>query len=193
MELKMADDFPSVLSKLRREKRVNQRTAAAALNISQALLSHYENGLREPGFDFIDSACNYYNVSADYLLGRSSVKLPISKSNEVRDAFLTDFSDVLAMTFAELDKGLTACHSVETEEIVANMISIFLYSIIRNYDKSGKFDIPLPMSLSLCDAAIKTGFARLLSITESKLSLTMPQRLKKMVETELALIINDWK
>jgi transcriptional regulator with XRE-family HTH domain len=44
----MADDFPSILSRLRREKRVNQRTAAAALNISQALLSHYENGLREP-------------------------------------------------------------------------------------------------------------------------------------------------
>jgi Helix-turn-helix. len=75
----MADDFPSILSRLRREKHVNQRTAAAALNISQALLSHYENGLREPGLDFIGSACDYYSVSADYLLGRSSIKIPYTK------------------------------------------------------------------------------------------------------------------
>jgi transcriptional regulator with XRE-family HTH domain len=190
----MADDFPSILSRLRREKRVNQRTAAAALNISQALLSHYENGLREPGFDFIDSACNYYGVSSDYLLGRSSVKIPIAKASEAKDAFLTEFSEILALTFAELTKGLAGCKSEEMEEAFANMFSIFLYSLMRNYDKSSKFDIPSNLSPALCDAAIKTNFARLQALSEAnKLSVTLPQRLKKMAETELAVIINDWK
>ena len=40
--------FPKTLSALRREKNISQRKAAADLGISQALLSHYENGTREP-------------------------------------------------------------------------------------------------------------------------------------------------
>lgn len=50
---------------------MSQRLAAQTLEVSQALLSHYENGLREPGLNFILRACKYYNVSADFLLGRT--------------------------------------------------------------------------------------------------------------------------
>lgn len=64
-------NFPGTLSLLRQEKRVSQRTAATALGISQALLSHYENGIREPGLPFVVRACDYYGVSADFLLGRT--------------------------------------------------------------------------------------------------------------------------
>lgn len=64
-------DFPRVLSLLRQEKGISQRKAAAELGISQALLSHYEKGIREPGLHFVAKACDYYHVSADYLLGRS--------------------------------------------------------------------------------------------------------------------------
>ena len=63
--------FPETLSALRRERNISQRCAAAELGISQALLSHYENGAREPGLGFVCRACDYYGVSADYLLGRS--------------------------------------------------------------------------------------------------------------------------
>ena len=63
--------FSRTLSLLRKEKGASQREAAGALGISQALLSHYENGLREPGLAFVAKACDYYNVSADYLLGRT--------------------------------------------------------------------------------------------------------------------------
>jgi transcriptional regulator with XRE-family HTH domain len=64
----MERTFPETLSVLRHERNISQRTAAAALHISQALLSHYENGAREPGLDFVRRACDYYGVSADYLL-----------------------------------------------------------------------------------------------------------------------------
>ena len=67
----MGRSFPQNLSALRREKKISQRAAAAELGISQALLSHYENGAREPGLRFVCKACDYYGVSADYLLGRS--------------------------------------------------------------------------------------------------------------------------
>ncbi len=64
--------FCENLSHLRKEKGVSQRKAASDLLISQALLSHYENGAREPGLAFVCRACDYYGVSADYLLGRTT-------------------------------------------------------------------------------------------------------------------------
>lgn len=67
----MATDFSRTLSLLRQEQGISQRKAAAQLGISQALLSHYENGIREPGLAFVAKACDYYHVSADYLLGRT--------------------------------------------------------------------------------------------------------------------------
>lgn len=63
--------FARTLSQLRHEKGVSQREAAQALEVSQALLSHYENGAREPGLAFVCRACDYYGVSADFLLGRA--------------------------------------------------------------------------------------------------------------------------
>ena len=67
----MARAFSETMSALRRERGLSQRAAAADLHISQALLSHYENGAREPGLDFVCRACDYYGVSADFLLGRT--------------------------------------------------------------------------------------------------------------------------
>ena len=67
----MARGFSETMSELRRKKGASQRTAAADLGISQALLSHYENGAREPGLAFVCKACDYYGVSADYMLGRT--------------------------------------------------------------------------------------------------------------------------
>ena len=67
----MERNFSQTMSALRRARGLNQRQAAADLNISQALLSHYETGAREPGLDFVRRACQYYGVSADYLLGLS--------------------------------------------------------------------------------------------------------------------------
>ena len=64
-------EFSRTLSLLRQERGVSQRTAASDLGISQALLSHYENGIREPGLSFVVKACDYYQVSADFILGRT--------------------------------------------------------------------------------------------------------------------------
>jgi len=63
--------FAVNLSKLRREKGLSQRQAAAELSISQALLSHYENDSREPRLDFVIKVCDFYSVTTDYILGRT--------------------------------------------------------------------------------------------------------------------------
>ena len=67
----MNASFPRIISLLRREANISQKRAAADLGISQALLSHYEKGIRECGLDFVVKVSGYYSVSCDYLLGRS--------------------------------------------------------------------------------------------------------------------------
>ena len=67
-------DFPRVLTHLRKEAGISQKKAAEALGVSQALLSHYEKGIRECGLLFLVRAADFYGVSVDYLLGRSLEK-----------------------------------------------------------------------------------------------------------------------
>lgn len=67
----MNKDFSRIITLLRKERRVSQKQVAADLKISQALLSHYEKGIRECGLDFVVRTADYYDVSCDYLLGRT--------------------------------------------------------------------------------------------------------------------------
>lgn len=67
-------DFSTKISALRREKGLSQKKAAEDLEISQALLSHYEKGIRECNLDFVKKISAYYSVTADYLLGLSDTK-----------------------------------------------------------------------------------------------------------------------
>ena len=69
---KINKDFPRVLTLLREERGLSQKRVADDLGISQPLLSHYEKGIRECGLDFVVKAADYFDVSCDYLLGRTA-------------------------------------------------------------------------------------------------------------------------
>ena len=86
----MNDSFPRIITLLRNERKLTQKEAADALDISQALLSHYERGARECGLDFLIRIADFYDVSCDYLLGRTSqrngARLTVSDIPEPEDA-----------------------------------------------------------------------------------------------------------
>jgi transcriptional regulator with XRE-family HTH domain len=63
--------FPRIITLLRKERGLSQKSVAANLGVSQALLSHYEKGIRECGLDFVVKIADFYHVSCDYLLGRT--------------------------------------------------------------------------------------------------------------------------
>lgn len=71
--------FAAILSQLRKERGSSQKKAAADLGISQALLSHYEKGIRECGLDFVIKCSEYYGVTTDYLLGVSESRYGIDE------------------------------------------------------------------------------------------------------------------
>lgn len=70
----MDRNFPVILCELRKEKGLSQKEAAAKLGVSQALLSHYEKGIRECGQSFLIKVADFYGVTCDYLLGRTSAR-----------------------------------------------------------------------------------------------------------------------
>lgn len=80
-------EFSTRLYELRAEAGLSQKEAAAALGVSQALLSHYEKGIREFGLDFLCRAADFYGVTADYILSRSDSRTGLDSS------FLEDISE----------------------------------------------------------------------------------------------------
>ena len=110
----MKPDLAGMLSRLRHEKNLNQRQAAEELGISQALLSHYENGVREPRLEFIVRACDYYGVTADYLIGRSSelYEQEAGAAAEIKDA-LAEFNDNALSSAVEEFIGLETMHVLD--------------------------------------------------------------------------------
>ena len=105
----MNDSFPRIITLLRTERNITQKDAARDLNISQALLSHYERGARECGLDFLIKIADYYGVSCDYLLGRTSdrngAKLTV---NDIPDPDNTDDNILKGSTLPILNKKLIA-------------------------------------------------------------------------------------
>ena len=128
----MATDFSRTLSLLRQEAGISQRKAAAALGISQALLSHYENGIREPGLAFVTRVCDFYHVSADYLLGRTASR----DGSIIEAAELYDASDekgtlkgsILATLQKKLVVNITAA---------GDYLSTALYTLLRHFYRRG--------------------------------------------------------
>ncbi len=73
----MATLFSTRITSLRKERGLSQKEVAMSLGVSQALLSHYEKGVRECGLDFVLKCAEYFGVTTDYLLGKDNSKLGI--------------------------------------------------------------------------------------------------------------------
>lgn len=76
----MKNKFGKNIAELRHQHGWSQKETAAKFGISQALLSHYEKGIRECGLEFLCKAATVFNCSTDRLLGLDSSS--IKKQND---------------------------------------------------------------------------------------------------------------
>ncbi|MBQ5317456.1 MAG: helix-turn-helix transcriptional regulator [Oscillospiraceae bacterium] len=129
----MNTDFSRIITLLRKEKKISQKQAAADLGVSQALLSHYEKGIRECGLEFLVRTADYYGVSCDYLLGRcaepygSAAQMNGSETTAVSSQSHKRISDSEAVLFALLEKS-------GSDELTANIeqyLSLSVYRVFR--------------------------------------------------------------
>lgn len=62
-------EFGTKIKSLREDADLNQTELGKAINMTQRKVSYIECGKYEPSIEDIVALCNYFNVSADYLLG----------------------------------------------------------------------------------------------------------------------------
>lgn len=168
----MNTDFPRILSLLRKERGLTQKQVAADLGIAQALLSHYEKGKRECGLEFLVKAADYYNVSTDYLLGRS----PVSKGSIITESDIPEggtasdsksgdimlalnkklITNSIEVIFSLLQK----IKSTKLSKSVSSMLTLSVYKAFRiTYNANSKnneslFGVSTSSALHLIDSAI---------------------------------------
>lgn len=64
--------FSLRLKELRESKKISQQELAAKIGVSQSTIGMWESRKREPSFSTIEKIADFFGVSVDYLLGRSS-------------------------------------------------------------------------------------------------------------------------
>jgi len=62
------------LKKLRLEKNLTQEELGKIFNVSHATINRYEKGVHQPDSSTINKLAEFFNVSTDYLLGRSDIR-----------------------------------------------------------------------------------------------------------------------
>lgn len=62
--------YPRILD-LREEKNLSQTQLAKVLAIPQRTYAHYERGDRDPSVAFLCLLADFYDVSLDYIVGRT--------------------------------------------------------------------------------------------------------------------------
>lgn len=65
------------IKKLRKESKIKQETLAQAAGIAAGFLSEVENGKKGVSMEVLGKLADYFDVSTDYLLGRTDVRNPI--------------------------------------------------------------------------------------------------------------------
>ncbi len=68
--------MPERLRELRLAQNLTQSSVASLLNITREAYSMYETGKRQLSYDSLCLLAEFYHVSTDYLLGRSTSKEP---------------------------------------------------------------------------------------------------------------------
>lgn len=70
-------DVMNRIAELRKEKKISQISLGMELNVSQKMISAYENEKNEPGIQILKEMARLFNTSIDYLVGYSDIRQPL--------------------------------------------------------------------------------------------------------------------
>lgn len=135
----MNNDFPRILTFLRKERGLTQKQAASELGISQALLSHYEKGIRECGLDFLIKAADYYEVTTDYLLGRTLQRSAVPQADSTDDE--TEQERVSGSMINRINRKVIANAGTVIYDLLAQVGSRRLTNSVSNYLMCAHYEV----------------------------------------------------
>lgn len=112
--------YGDILKKLRNEKGISQQELADRLKINRSTYARYETSTTQPDFDTLNKLANFYDVSIDYLIGRTVKKSkPILTEKNEKD---------IAKRMEQIKKDLTKAEGLSfhgeplSEEAVESLL-----------------------------------------------------------------------
>ena len=114
------------LLELRKLAGLSQKELAKILNCSQNMISQWENGTRDPSTDTLKAMADYFNVTIDYLLGRTDENVITSAAAPVQEA-LTTQEETHIKKYRQLD--------TDGKEEIDDIIDVKLAKLQRSAEK----------------------------------------------------------
>lgn len=114
--------FTERLKALRLEAGLTQKEIAQKLNMTQPAYAQWENGKRKPSAKTLEKFASFFDVSTDYLLGKTNIKKEVPEGEELEK---------------ELDKAIDNSVGFEGKP-VSDYDREVIKEVLRNYFKNQK-------------------------------------------------------
>lgn len=122
-------EFKDRLTNLRKKSKLYQVDMAKKIGVARATYGAYEQGTRQPDFETLQTIADFFEVSTDYLLGRTDNPYSDGVSNDKEKSF---FMSKIATEFPDIDLMFRDMESMNAEE----MKDVYEYIKFKKSQKS---------------------------------------------------------
>lgn len=121
--------FGDILAELRQDHKMTQKELAKALGIATSSISAYERGTRLPAFDILVEFANFFDVTVDYLTGRTKRNISLALLSE-------PFTENISL--GELIQSLAVLSPVQRQAISTIIKDMRLIAEIKRNRQDGE-------------------------------------------------------
>lgn len=116
------DLLPQRLVLLRQENKMTQEELGKIIGVSKAAISKYEKGLVKPSVSSLWDMADFFNVSVDYLIGKSDA----FTANVSDHAYISEVVDIFEeMSNEEKEKVLMFIKKLNDSDLLFELHSVF--------------------------------------------------------------------
>jgi transcriptional regulator with XRE-family HTH domain len=94
--------FGKILKKLRDDAGISQQRLADIVGLTQQAVAKWESSKAEPDLATVAKLAEYFQVSTDYILGKTNIRAPIETIDDELNAIMRDLGPDVTLHFYDL-------------------------------------------------------------------------------------------
>lgn len=144
MENNMISSFSERLKELRAEKGIRSEDAAEVFGVSRATLSAYEMGKSVPDLNVLNKMADFYEVSTDYICGRTNVKKSLQADTSSVKLSQSDVNKISELSDSETVGLSLLINSAQFKKMVKALAVCYISAFYLDYynERESKRSIP---------------------------------------------------